>query len=95
MQRTILSALLLLTSAFASWAQTPPSASEINAFSPLFAAAHEGTEADIQRLVAEGADIAETDRIVAELFPEDGALLRWLSMAAERVIPVTANLLPE
>jgi len=30
-------------------------------------------------------DIAETDRIVAELFPNDRALLRWLDMAAKRV----------
>ena len=30
-------------------------------------------------------DIAVTDEIVKELFPEDTALLRWLDMAAERV----------
>ncbi len=30
-------------------------------------------------------DIAVTDRIVAELFPHDRALLRWLDMAAKRV----------
>ncbi len=30
-------------------------------------------------------DIATTDRIVAELFPKDRALLRWLDMAAKRV----------
>jgi urocanate hydratase len=30
-------------------------------------------------------DIATTDRIVAELFPEDKALARWLKMAGERV----------
>jgi len=30
-------------------------------------------------------DIAVTDRIVRELFPEDTALLRWLDMAAERI----------
>ena len=36
-------------------------------------------------LSGDPADIAETDRIVAELFPEDKALLRWLEMAAARV----------
>jgi len=36
-------------------------------------------------LSGDPADIAETDRIVAELFPGDAALLRWLQMAAERV----------
>jgi urocanate hydratase len=30
-------------------------------------------------------DIAVTDRIVTELFPHDTALLRWLSMAKERI----------
>ncbi len=30
-------------------------------------------------------DIYETDRVIAELFPEDEALLNWLSMARERV----------
>ncbi len=30
-------------------------------------------------------DIAVTDRALAELFPEDTALLRWLDLAAERV----------
>jgi urocanate hydratase len=30
-------------------------------------------------------DIAATDRVVAELFPEDRALQRWLEMAADRV----------
>ena len=30
-------------------------------------------------------DIAITDRIVAELFPHDTALLRWLAMAKERI----------
>ena len=30
-------------------------------------------------------DIARTDRAIAELFPEDEPLLRWLDMAAERV----------
>jgi urocanate hydratase len=30
-------------------------------------------------------DIARTDRAVAELFPDDERLLRWLAMAAERV----------
>ena len=30
-------------------------------------------------------DIATTDEIVAQLFPEDRALLRWLAMAKERV----------
>jgi urocanate hydratase len=30
-------------------------------------------------------DIATTDRIVKELFPEDRALVRWLELAAERV----------
>jgi urocanate hydratase len=30
-------------------------------------------------------DIYETDRVIAELFPEDEALLNWLSMAKERV----------
>ena len=30
-------------------------------------------------------DIYETDRVIAELFPEDEALLNWLEMAQERV----------
>jgi urocanate hydratase len=30
-------------------------------------------------------DIYETDRVIAELFPEDEALLNWLEMARERV----------
>jgi urocanate hydratase len=30
-------------------------------------------------------DIYETDRVIAELFPEDEALLNWLQMAKERV----------
>jgi urocanate hydratase len=30
-------------------------------------------------------DIAVTDRIIAELFPKDAALLRWIRMAGERV----------
>ena len=36
-------------------------------------------------LSGDPADIAATDRAVATLFPEDRALHRWLSMAAERV----------
>ncbi|QDU66878.1 urocanate hydratase [Engelhardtia mirabilis] len=36
-------------------------------------------------LSGDPADIAVTDRIVKELFPEDKALLRWLDMAAERI----------
>ena len=36
-------------------------------------------------LSGDPADIAVTDRIVAELFPQDEALLRWLRLASERV----------
>jgi len=36
-------------------------------------------------LSGDPADIAVTDRIVAELFPHDTALLRWLAMAKERI----------
>ncbi len=36
-------------------------------------------------LSGDPADIAETDRIVLELFPEDQALARWIRMAGERV----------
>jgi urocanate hydratase len=36
-------------------------------------------------LSGEPADIAATDRAVAELFPDDERLHRWLSMAADRV----------
>ena len=36
-------------------------------------------------LSGDPADIAVTDKIVAELFPADRALLRWLALAAERV----------
>ena len=36
-------------------------------------------------LSGDPADIAVTDRIVLELFPEDKALARWIRMAAERV----------
>jgi urocanate hydratase len=36
-------------------------------------------------LSGDPADIAETDRIVLELFPEDRALARWIRMAGERV----------
>ncbi len=36
-------------------------------------------------LSGEAKDIALTDKIVAELFPKDEALLRWLKLAGERV----------
>jgi urocanate hydratase len=36
-------------------------------------------------LSGDPADIAETDRIVLELFPEDEALARWIRLAGERV----------
>ena len=36
-------------------------------------------------LSGDPADIARTDRAIAELFPENEALQRWLSMASERV----------
>ena len=36
-------------------------------------------------LSGDPADIAVTDRIVAELFPRDEALVRWLKLAAQRV----------
>ena len=36
-------------------------------------------------LSGEAADIAVTDRIVCELFPEDEALVRWIRLAGERV----------
>jgi urocanate hydratase len=36
-------------------------------------------------LSGEAQDIAVTDKIVAELFPKDQALLRWLELAGERV----------
>ncbi len=36
-------------------------------------------------LSGDPADIAVTDRVVADLFPEDRGLHRWLEMAAERV----------
>lgn len=36
-------------------------------------------------LSGEPEDIYETDRVIAELFPEDEALLNWLEMARERV----------
>jgi urocanate hydratase len=36
-------------------------------------------------LSGDPADIAVTDQIVRELFPEDQALMRWLDMAAERI----------
>jgi len=36
-------------------------------------------------LSGDPADIAVTDKIVAELFPHDTALLRWLAMAKERI----------
>jgi urocanate hydratase len=36
-------------------------------------------------LSGDPADIAATDRVVADLFPEDRALQRWLEMAQERV----------
>ncbi len=36
-------------------------------------------------LSGDGADIAVTDEIVLELFPEDEALARWIRMARERV----------
>lgn len=42
-------------------AQTAPSPREVETFSPLFTAAHGGSADDVRRLVAEGADIAETD----------------------------------
>ncbi len=36
-------------------------------------------------LSGDPADIAVTDRIIAKLFPEDDALLRWIRLAGERV----------
>jgi urocanate hydratase len=36
-------------------------------------------------LSGDPADIAVTDRIITELFPEDEALLRWIRLAGERV----------
>ena len=36
-------------------------------------------------LSGDPADIAVTDRIILELFPEDEALCRWIRMAAERI----------
>ena len=36
-------------------------------------------------LSGDPADIAETDRIILELFPEDEALARWIRLAGERV----------
>jgi urocanate hydratase len=36
-------------------------------------------------LSGDPADIAETDRAILSLFPEDDALRRWLTLAAERV----------
>jgi urocanate hydratase len=36
-------------------------------------------------LSGEAADIAETDRIILELFPEDGALANWIRKAAEMI----------
>ncbi len=36
-------------------------------------------------LSGDPADIAETDRVVLELFPEDASLRRWIEMAQERV----------
>jgi urocanate hydratase len=36
-------------------------------------------------LSGDPADIAETDRIILELFPEDEALCRWIRLAGERI----------
>jgi urocanate hydratase len=36
-------------------------------------------------LSGDPSDIAETDRVVASLFPEDDRLQRWIAMASERV----------
>ena len=36
-------------------------------------------------LSGDPADIAETDRIIKELFPENESLMRWMDMAAERI----------
>jgi urocanate hydratase len=36
-------------------------------------------------LSGEGSDLARTDRLVLELFPKDQHLLRWISLAGERV----------
>jgi urocanate hydratase len=36
-------------------------------------------------LSGDPADIAVTDRIIGELFPEDEALMRWIRMAGERI----------
>lgn len=41
--------------------QTAPGASEIAAFSPLFAAAHSGTAEDVRAALADGARVTETD----------------------------------
>jgi len=36
-------------------------------------------------LSGDPADIAETDRVIKELFPENESLMRWMDMAAERI----------
>ena len=41
--------------------QTAPGASEIAAFSPLFAAAHSGTAEDVRAALVDGARVTETD----------------------------------
>jgi ankyrin repeat protein len=61
-------------------AQTTPSASEVAAYDGLFRAAHEGDVAEIERLVAQGADVDARDRRgrtpvhVAAFASEDEAL---------------------
>lgn len=42
-------------------AQTAPTPSEIAAFSPLFAAAHQGTAEDVNKALSAGASVSETD----------------------------------
>ncbi len=61
MRNILTFAMLYLACLGTAQSQTPPTASEVAAFSPLFQAAHSGDGADILRLVAEGADVTAQD----------------------------------
>lgn len=55
--------VVLLSLSGAAFAQTAPSASDIASYTGLHLAAHEGRVAEIERLIAQGADVNARDRM--------------------------------
>ena len=77
---------LLIGLAWPVWAQTAPTAHEVAAYDGLFRAAHEGDVAQIERLIAEGADVNARDTkgrtsVHVAAFASEDAALRALAEA--------------